>query len=120
MNACDPHEPSPDLTLGLRIIEHPILSFEKGRRVRFFYDDRLLEGYEGEPIAAALHAAGVRIYGISPKLHRPRGFFCAMGHCSSCLMEVDGAPNVRICVEPLREGMRVKTQPPKNGLVEEE
>jgi hypothetical protein len=35
-----------------------------------------MEGYEGQPIAAALHDAGSGIKG-KPKLHRPRDFYCA-------------------------------------------
>ena len=75
-----------------------------------------MTGYEGESIAAALHAAGVRTLSHSHVLQRPRGFFCAIGTCSSCLMTVDGVPNVRICVEKLREGMCVETQPGKGEL----
>ena len=94
----------------MRILDHPILDFSKGRKVSFWFEDRELEGYEGEPIAAALHAAGVRVLSESPVRHRPRGFFCAIGNCSSCLMTVDGRPNVRVCVEALHEGMRVERQ----------
>ena len=40
----------------------------------------------------------------------PRGFFCAIGKCSSCFMVVDGVPNVRTCVTPVKDGMVVETQ----------
>lgn len=100
----------------MRITEHPVLEFKKGRLVKFTFEGRTLEGYEGEPIAAALHAAGVRVLRESPELHRPRGFFCAIGNCSSCLMVVDGVPNVRTCVEKLREGMVVERQTGKGDL----
>jgi len=92
------------------IESHPILEFAHGRRVSFTFDGRAMEGFEGEPIAAALHANGVKVYRYSPEAHRPRGFFCAIGKCSSCFMVVDGVPNVRTCVTPLKEGMAVKTQ----------
>lgn len=101
----------------VRIGEHPILTFPARRKVTFFFEGRPLEGYEGEPIAAALHAAGVRVLRESPVLGRPRGFFCAVGNCSSCLMVVDGVPNVRVCVEKLREGMRVERQVGKGDLL---
>lgn len=94
----------------MRIQQHPILTFQKGSKVTFTFNGQELEGYEGEPIAAALHAAGVQTLKHSPQLHRPRGFFCAIGTCSSCLMIVDGVPNVRVCVEKLKAGMRVETQ----------
>ena len=86
----------------MRIEEHPILDFTHGRRVSFTLDGETLHGFEGEPIAAALHDNGVQVLRYSIKHHRPRGFFCAIGNCSSCLMVVDGAPNVRVCVTPLR------------------
>ena len=93
--------------------EHPILTFERGKKVTFFFEEREIEGYEGLPIAAALHAAGIRVLSISERYNRPRGFFCAVGKCSSCLMEVDGRPNVMVCMEPLRQGMRVRKQEPR-------
>ena len=102
----------------MRITQHPILTFARGKKVSFTLDGRRLEGYEGEPIAAALHDAGVKVLRRSMRLGRPRGFFCAVGKCSSCLMRVDGEPNVRVCMEPLREGVRVETQKGKGALLE--
>jgi len=104
--------------LSSRLEHHPILTFQRGRKVKFYFDGKELEGYEGETIAAALHAAGVKKYRTSAELGRPRGFFCAIGKCSSCFMVVDGKPNVRVCVTPLREGMRVQTQIGKGDLIE--
>ena len=92
----------------MRIQEHPILSFKQGGEVPFTFEGKSLRGFEGEPIAAALHANNVRK--LRQHGGRPRGFFCAIGNCSSCLMEVDGVPNVRVCVEPLRRGMVVCLQ----------
>jgi sarcosine oxidase subunit alpha len=93
-----------------RAENHPILEFHKGRKVDFFFEGQRLTGCEGETIAAALHASGVRYLHESARKHRPRGLFCAIGNCSSCLMKVDGLPNVRVCVEPLREGMTIERQ----------
>lgn len=43
-----------------RIENHPILGeTPKRKKVTFSYDGKLLEGYEGEPIATALKAAGL-------------------------------------------------------------
>lgn len=98
------------------VTEHPILEYRHGREVSFCFDGRELRGYEGEPIAMALHAGGVRIYRVTPEMKRPRGFFCAIGKCSSCFMTVDGVPNVRTCVTPLEAGMRVETQQGKGRI----
>lgn len=94
----------------MRVTEHPVLRFPERREVVFTFEGEQLRGLEGEPIAAALHACGVKVLRHSMKDHRPRGFFCAIGNCSSCLMEVNGEPNVRVCVEILREGMVVNRQ----------
>ncbi|EGW38785.1 sarcosine oxidase, alpha subunit [Desulfosporosinus sp. OT] len=69
-----------------------------------------MEGYEGEPIASALRAAGVMVHRYSKKENKPRGIFCAIGRCTDCVMIVDGKPNIRTCVTPLTEGMNVETQ----------
>ena len=97
--------------MGTRITEHPILGVaEKGKLVSFTYDGQKIQGYEGEPIAAALKAAGIMIHRYTKKEHKPRGIFCAIGRCTDCVMVVDGVPNVRTCVTPLQEGMKVQTQ----------
>jgi predicted molibdopterin-dependent oxidoreductase YjgC len=95
----------------MRIEEHPILGKNPERRkVSFFYDDKQMEGYEGEPIAIALEASGVMIHRYTTKHHQPRGIFCAIGRCTDCVMVVNGKPNVRTCITPLEEEMTVETQ----------
>ncbi len=102
--------------MGLRrITKHPILQFAEKPVVSFTFEGQQLEGREGDTIASALHANGVMVLSHSRRHHRPRGFFCAIGKCSSCLMTVDGKPNVRVCVEPLRDGMDVWRQPAIGG-----
>jgi predicted molibdopterin-dependent oxidoreductase YjgC len=101
------------------IEEHPVLDtdyFKRRAKVEFTFDGKRLEGYEGQPIAMALHANGVRIYRETPEMKRTRGFFCAIGKCSSCFMVVDGTPNVRTCVTPLAAGMKVETQQGKGRV----
>lgn len=100
----------------MRITDHPILEFTDRQKVTFTFDGRVLDGYEGEPIVAALHAAGILTLRHSHRYHRPRGLFCAIGNCSSCLMTVNQVPNIRVCVEPLRQGMEVMTQEGRGKL----
>ena len=100
----------------MRIDQHPILEFDRGEKVTFFYNGQEIDGYTEETIAAALHAAGIRTLGHSPELHRPRGLFCAIGNCSSCFMTVNGEPNVRICVTRVEDGMRVEEQQGKGAV----
>lgn len=98
------------------ITSHPILDFKHGEKVTFSFDGKDIQGFSGEPIAAALHANGVRIYRETPEKKRTRGIFCAIGKCSSCFMVVDGIPNVRTCVTPLKVGMKVETQRGKGAI----
>ena len=105
-------------TPSLRIEQHPILEFKRGKEIEFELDGRKLKGHEGETIAAAIHASGVRVLRRSIRLGRPRGFFCAIGRCSSCLMTVNGVPNVMTCVTQLEPGMRVETQTGKGSLTD--
>ncbi|MCR4674348.1 MAG: (2Fe-2S)-binding protein [Lachnospiraceae bacterium] len=94
-----------------RIENHPILGeMEKGEKVAFLFDGKEVYGYEGEPIAAALKAQGLMVHRYTKKEHKPRGIFCAIGRCTDCVMVVDGVPNVRTCITPLKAGMDVKTQ----------
>ncbi len=94
-----------------RIEEHPILGvFEKGGEVEFTFDGRTVKGFEGEPIAMALKAEGLMIHRYTTNRDEPRGLFCAIGRCTDCVMVVDGQPNVRTCVTPLKAGMKVQTQ----------
>lgn len=99
-----------------RITAHPVLSFEHREPVFFYFEGRKLAGRPGETIAAALVADGVDVFRHTEKLGRPRGFFCAVGKCSSCLMVVDGQPNVMVCMEPLRPGVRVERQKGRGRL----
>ena len=51
-----------------RIAEHPILGVQdKGIPVTFTFDGKEMKGYEGEPIAAALKAAGVMVHRYTKK-----------------------------------------------------
>ena len=94
-----------------RILEHPILGKkEEGREVEFTFDGQKMKGFENEPIAIALKANGVMIHRYTKKEHKPRGLFCAIGRCTDCVMVVDGKPNIRTCVTPLKEGMVGNTQ----------
>jgi predicted molibdopterin-dependent oxidoreductase YjgC len=97
--------------MASRIDDHPALGpVPAVADVTFMFDGAPLTGRSGEPIAAALLAAGVRVFRTMPGSGEPRGGFCLVGRCVDCLVVVDGQPNVRACVTPLRAGVRVETQ----------
>jgi sarcosine oxidase subunit alpha len=93
-----------------RIQAHPHLKIQRGNAITFQFNGRPIAGYRGETIAAALYASGLRIFSRSFKYHRPRSLFCLAGHCSHCLMRVDGIPNVRICNVAVQPDMKVESQ----------
>ena len=95
----------------MRILDHPILGkAELGKKITLLVDGEPVEAFEGEPIAAALMAAGHKVFHRTPKRDEPRGVFCAIGRCTDCAMTVDGRPNVRTCVTLAVDGMKVETQ----------
>ena len=94
----------------MRICNHPILDFTRGAALTFTFDGAQVTAHEGETIAAALYAAGHRCLAASPIRHNPRGLYCAIGNCSSCMMVVNGRANVKTCIELVQDGMVVQTQ----------
>ncbi len=98
-----------------RIWEHPVLQFRRGPRITFYFEGEAVEAYMGETIGVALWASGIKVLGYSRVHGEPRGLFCMIGKCASCLVEVDGIPNIRSCIEPVRPGIHVRRQenPPR-------
>ncbi|MCU1273967.1 MAG: aminomethyltransferase [Bryobacterales bacterium] len=79
-------------------------------RFTFQFDGETIEARAGDTVGSALYRAGRRIFTRSFKYHRPRGLLCMAGKCPNCMMNVDGAPNVRTCITPARAGMQVRHQ----------
>jgi predicted molibdopterin-dependent oxidoreductase YjgC len=97
--------------MQMRIRAHPILDFtDRGPWVRITVNGQVIDAKEGEPVAAAMLAAGLKVFRRTPKLHSPRGVYCAIGRCTDCVMRVDGTPSVRTCVTPARDGMVLESQ----------
>ena len=80
----------------------------RGKPLNFNFDGRAYQGYEGDTLASALMANGVRFLGRSFKYHRPRGIFTAGSEEPNALVELrSGArqePNTRATVAELYEG----------------
>lgn len=96
----------------MRIKDHPILGpLKEVKEVTISFNGRQIKAIEGEPIAAALYAKGIRVLRRTRLAGgEPRGIFCAIGRCTDCVMVIDGVPNVRTCITPVRDGMRVEFQ----------
>ena len=93
-----------------RLERIPIPTHDRGDAVTILFEGRKIEAYAGETVAAALLASGVKMLLRSMKYQRPRGRYCLSGTCNTCLMRVDGNPNVRTCQTLVRNGMKVERQ----------
>jgi NADPH-dependent 2,4-dienoyl-CoA reductase/sulfur reductase-like enzyme/ferredoxin len=95
-----------------RLYKHPILPVEEKPLFKFYWQDQELLAREGETIASALFANGIRIFNYHHKDGAPQGIFCANGQCAQCLVLADGFP-VKSCMELVKPGMRIQ---PIRGL----
>ncbi len=94
----------------LRVHGHPVLGDpECGREVTIFLDGRPLKAREGEPVAAALFASGIRVARYTGGKREPRGPFCMIGRCTECRMLLEGKGTIMTCLTPVEEGMRLRT-----------
>lgn len=76
----------------------------------FEFDGSPVPFAEGQTVGAALWAHGIRSWRTTRFGGRPRGLFCGIGVCFDCLVEIEGHPDRRACLEPAAEGLTVRTQ----------
>ena len=102
---------------GNRVTDHPILGPLPARHVvSFSFDGQPLTAHAGEILAAALLAHGIRALSVTDRERKPRGLYCAIGHCFECQVTVDDRARVRACLTPVRDGMRVTSGGPVSGI----
>lgn len=89
-----------------RIKKHPILAIPTKKEISFSWQGKTLPAHEGETIASALYANGIKIFGHHHKDKSPLGIFCANGQCSQCMVIANGLP-VKACMETIVEEMQV-------------
>lgn len=83
--------------------------------IHFYFDGVRYQGLEGDTLASALLANGVKRVGRSFKLHRPRGFMAAGLEEPNGLVQLEKGrafdePNARATTIPLREGLSATGQ----------
>ena len=87
---------------------------DRSAPVSFTFDGVEYEGFEGDTLASALLANGIRLVGRSFKYHRPRGILTAGSEEPNALVTLGhGAardPNVRATVQELFEGLEAQSQ----------
>ncbi|PKN85975.1 MAG: hypothetical protein CVU46_09320 [Chloroflexi bacterium HGW-Chloroflexi-8] len=94
-----------------RIIEgSPLIpKIERGKKIQVIVDDKRIEAFEGETVAAALLTAGITTFRHSQKNKEPRGLYCGMGICYECLVTINGVHAQRACITTIKDGMRIET-----------
>ena len=82
---------------------------DRDKPLSFSFDGKQYGGYEGDTLASALLANGVRVVGRSFKYHRPRGVLAAGAEeCNALVTVGQGAleePNIRATLQPLYDGL---------------
>ena len=82
---------------------------EGGVTLTFHFEDRAITAREGQSVAAALIAAGIRSWRIDESGHH-KGALCCIGYCFECRCRIDGEADRRACLTEVQEGMRVERQ----------
>ncbi|TPI15823.1 FAD-dependent oxidoreductase [Mesorhizobium sp. B4-1-3] len=83
---------------------------DRSRPVRFTFEGKPFEGYEGDSIASALAASGQWVLSRSFKYHRPRGILSMAGADANALVQLPSEPNAAAERTPISEGLRVSAQ----------
>ncbi|MCB1972536.1 MAG: (2Fe-2S)-binding protein, partial [Geminicoccaceae bacterium] len=88
---------------------------DRSRPLRFTFDGRSHDGFEGDTLASALLAHGIHLMGRSFKYHRPRGPIAAGSEEPNALVQLDGDhgrtdPNTRATMVELHDGLRAESQ----------
>jgi len=78
-------------------------------QITFFFEDKPVRAKAGQSVAAALLAAGERCLRID-EAGNPKGAVCCIGACWECRCSIDGVPDTRACMTPVRDGMNVRRQ----------
>ncbi|SDI06352.1 (2Fe-2S)-binding protein [Alteribacillus bidgolensis] len=93
-----------------RIKHHPILGdLNHCSYFTFDFDGKTINAREGETVAAALLANEIRTLRRHEATGNPRGFYCNIGHCFECRVEVDGQHGVRACMTLAKKGMSIRS-----------
>jgi len=78
--------------------------------VTFTFNGENFKGTEGQSIAAALMATGVRELRKTRFDEEPRLIFCGIGICFDCVVVVDGVANQRACLVEINDGAKIESQ----------
>ena len=84
--------------------------YESHENVSIIFEGDNIDVEKGQTVASALLVEANMVFRSSVVSGQPRGPYCMMGVCFECLIEIDGIPNQRACMIPVREAMKIKRQ----------
>src|SRR5262245_27700096 len=89
-------------------------AIDRDALISFRFDGRVYQGFQGDTLASALLANGIRLVGRSFKYHRPRGIYTAGSEEPNALVTLrDGSrrePNTRATLVELHDGLSAYSQ----------
>jgi len=87
---------------------------DRNAPVSFHFDGKSYFGFQGDSLASALLANGVKLVGRSFKYHRPRGVLTAGSEEPNAMVEIIGkgnqTPNVRATMQEIFDGLVARSQ----------
>lgn len=81
----------------------------RGKSFEIEVDGEKIIAYEGETVAAALLASGIRVFRKTKNNRNPRGLYCGIGQCQECRVTVNGVPDTLACQTPVAPGLKIET-----------
>lgn len=88
-------------------------ALNRSKQMQFTFDGKLYEGLQGDPLASALLANGVRVVSRSFKFHRPRGVYSSGVEEPNAFVELAAGaskePSARATLVELREGLQARS-----------
>lgn len=84
-------------------------NIERGGPFTIRVDGESVKAYHGEILAAVLLAAGKMVMRKTFKAQKGRGYYCGMGICHECLVEMEDGTKIRSCQTLAEPQMEIKT-----------
>lgn len=96
--------------MTMRITGHPILEdAPESKTITIYFNGHPYEAVEGDTIASAMLAQGVKSLRVHEETGNGRGIYCNIGHCFECRVKINESQVVRACLTPASEGMEINS-----------
>jgi len=82
---------------------------ERGAHFIVQVDGESVTAYHGETLATILLTAGKLVMQKTLKSQSPRGYYCGMGICNECMVELEDGTRVRSCQTLADPDMKIRT-----------